>query len=53
MHKNGPSIVAIPKDVRNFPIVSPILPDGAKSRVMASAVGTNAARVMAWKTLIG
>jgi len=46
-------MVAIPKEVRNFPMVSPLLPGGARSRVIASAVGAKAASVRAWKILIG
>jgi len=46
-------MAAIPKDVRNFPIVSPLLPGGARSRVIARAVGAKAASVRAWNILIG
>ena len=53
MHRNGPSMVAIPKEVRNFPMVSPLLPGGARSRAIPRAVGTKAASVRAWKILIG
>lgn len=40
-------------EVRNFPIVSPLLPSGARSCVRAKAVGRKAASVIAWKILIG
>lgn len=45
--------MAAPKEVRNFPIVSPLLPGGARSCAMAKAVGAKAASVKAWKILIG
>jgi len=51
--KKGPSMAAIPKEARNFPIVSPLLPGGARSCVMIKAVGTKATSVRAWKILIG
>lgn len=53
VHRNGPIMVAIPKEVRNFPIVSPLLPEGARSRIIARAVGAKAAITRAWKILIG
>lgn len=40
-------------EVRNFPIVSPRLPGGARSKVIETNVGTKAARTRPWKILIG
>lgn len=53
MHRKGPKVVATPIDVKNFPKVSPRLPGGARSCVIARAVGAKAASVRAWKIRIG
>ena len=46
-------MVANPMDVRYFPMVTPLLLGGAKSRTIARAVGPKAAKIKAWKILIG
>ena len=46
-------MVATPKEVRNAPMVVPLLLGGARSCVIAMAVGAKAARIMAWKILMG
>lgn len=46
-------MVATPKDVRYFPMVTPLLLGGAKSCAIARAVGAKAARIKAWKILVG
>ena len=53
MQRKGPRAMAIPMDVRNVPMVVPRLPAGARSWVMARAVGAKAARVRAWKMRMG
>lgn len=46
-------MAATPIEVRNVPMVVPLLFGGARSCVIAMAVGAKAARMMAWKILIG
>jgi hypothetical protein len=53
VHKKGPKVVATPTDVRNAPMVLPLFPGGARSCVIVRTVGAKAARVRAWKILIG
>jgi len=53
VHRKGPMVVATPTDVRNVPMVAPLLFGGARSCVIARAVGAKAARMRAWKILIG
>ena len=47
VHRNGPSMVATPMEVSNFPIVSPRLPGGARSKVIEITVGAKAASTRA------
>ena len=46
-------MLATPMDVRYVPIVVALLLGGARSCVMARAVGANAARVRAWNIRMG
>ncbi len=46
-------VVAAPTEVRNVPMVVPRLFGGARSCVIARAVGAKAARVRAWKMRMG
>lgn len=45
--------MATPIAVKNFPMVSPRLPRGARSNVIEITVGAKTARIRAWKILIG
>ena len=53
MHRKGPIGPATPIDVRYVPMVVALLFGGARSCVMARAVGAKAAKMRAWKMRIG
>ena len=53
VQRKGPKVVAAPKEVRNAPMVVPLLLGGARSCVIAMAVGAKAAKLTAWKILMG